>query len=405
MSKKKIVIITTAQPSTNPRMVKEYLALKQAGYQVTVLYSYAVPWALAADKQLFKEYGLDENDFILVGGSPEKNKLSYLSTRISKKLADKYFKNSKRAISRTCYHLYKKALAYPADLYIGHTLGALPAAVHAAKKHRSKAGFDAEDFHRGEMTMGKFLFDKNAQIESRYFPNLDYFIAASPMVTDQYRKLFPAIPGICINNFFSLRFLNDTLHKRGEGQLKLWWFSQKIGRGRGLEDVIKAVGLIKNKNISLDLLGNITDEMKTYLRDLADQSGMMQDQLHFSLPLPENELFHKARQFDIGLALETGLSDNLKFCLANKIFTYLLAGNAIIFSDTPAQKAFWEEHPGCGSLYERENLEQLAAIIKAYLENRSLLQTQQEQSLKLSAEKLNWELESAKLVNWVGKFI
>jgi len=44
---KKIVIVTTGQLSTNPRMLKEVDALLGQGHQVKVLYSY---WAVVGGK-------------------------------------------------------------------------------------------------------------------------------------------------------------------------------------------------------------------------------------------------------------------------------------------------------------------------------------------------------------------
>lgn len=400
---KRIVIITTAQPSTNPRMVKEYLALKQAGYQVKVLYSYAVPWALAADKQLFSEYQLDQSDFQLVGGSPVSDSFSYLQTRVTKKIADKYLKKSLFALSRTSYYLLKAAKSVPADLYIAHTLGALPAAVAAGRKHRAKVGFDAEDFHRGEMTMGRSLFEKNSAVEEAYFPHLDFFTAASPMITEQYSRLFPKVPGICINNYFPSRFLNPKREANDSPELKLWWFSQKIGPGRGLDEVIKAIGLTKNRNIILTLLGNVTEEMKKSLFEWVAAAGMDAGQITILPPVPEHQLFVEARKYDIGFAVETGASDNLKYCLANKIFTYLLAGNAIVFSDTPAQKAFLEQHPGIGTAYSRLDTSALADILSAYANDRDLLFRHQRGALLCAKEVCNWERESQILVDWVAQ--
>lgn len=50
----KILLLTTAQPSTNPRLVKEAEALSEAGYWVKVLYCYRADWALKADREILK---------------------------------------------------------------------------------------------------------------------------------------------------------------------------------------------------------------------------------------------------------------------------------------------------------------------------------------------------------------
>ena len=49
----KIVLITTGQPSCNPRIVKEADALSAAGHEVIVVYNYFIKWA-------------DENDQLLL---------------------------------------------------------------------------------------------------------------------------------------------------------------------------------------------------------------------------------------------------------------------------------------------------------------------------------------------------
>lgn len=402
---KRIVIVTVGQPSTNPRMFKEYLALKGAGYDVKVMYAYNVPWATKADKKLFAEYGISEEDFMLVGGSPEKDKGTYLLSRIIKKLADKYFPTSIFAISRASFWLFRQVHRQNADLYIAHTLGAFPAAIRAAKKNGVKVGFDAEDFHRGEMTMGKSIAAKNTRIEQAYFPKVDYFTAASPMITDQYRKLYPGIPGECINNYFPRKFLQQPATVHAGAPLKLWWFSQKIGRGRGLEVVISAMGQLANKDVQLTLLGNITEEMRSYLAEQMKAQNLDESQLTILEPVAENELYQIGSNYDIGLALETGKSENLQYCLANKIFSYLLSGNAIIFSDTPAQRQFWEENKNIGGLYERDRIDQLAAILQRYLDDRSLLQQHRNAARTVAETKYNWEKESEKLVSFVRRFL
>jgi glycosyltransferase involved in cell wall biosynthesis len=55
--------------------------------------------------------------------------------------------------------------------------------------------------------------------------------------------------------------------------LKLFWFSQSIGFERGLEDVIEAIGLLKNQKIELHLLGSFTAALKSAFEKFADEKG------------------------------------------------------------------------------------------------------------------------------------
>ena len=90
---KKIVLITTGQPSTNPRIIKEADALQAAGFDVTLLYSHFINWATEADKSLLKDVAWK---YKMTGGSPFQNKGLYTFTRLRFKLArlmNKYFGN------------------------------------------------------------------------------------------------------------------------------------------------------------------------------------------------------------------------------------------------------------------------------------------------------------------------
>jgi hypothetical protein len=154
--KSKIVLISSGQPSLNPRLVKEADALTEAGYEVTVLYAYWNEWGTKYDELLLSK---KKWKAVRVGGDPQKQFLTWFFSRLihkaSKAILEKagnfnYF--SEYAIARASYFLIKEAKKHKADLYIGHNLGALPATVKTAKFYKKPCGFDAEDFHRQEIT-------------------------------------------------------------------------------------------------------------------------------------------------------------------------------------------------------------------------------------------------------------
>lgn len=55
LTAKKIVLVTSGQPSLNPRLVKEADALVEAGYEVTVIYQYWNEWGTDLDKVLLPQ--------------------------------------------------------------------------------------------------------------------------------------------------------------------------------------------------------------------------------------------------------------------------------------------------------------------------------------------------------------
>lgn len=402
----KIVILTTGQPSTNPRMIKEVDALLGEGYSVKVLYSFWAHWANMTDKKLISAY--PPGTFMEVGGNPFNSKIVYNLSRI-------FYKTVKAScgvftflqdysLARTSFLLLNKAVKQNADLYIAHTLGALPAAVKAASKRKVPCGFDAEDYHSGESATSSM--QRTIHIQKKYFRRLTYITAASPLIADAYRQLFPQLAPVVVNNVFSKRFLVTNIQPYTKGDdLKIFWFSQTIGKKRGIEDIIIAIGKSANVNIQCTLLGSCSDDIRSYLLHLADENNVKAGQLSFSGPVDPEQIFKIASEHHIGMATETGKDENNKIALSNKIFTYLLSGMAIVASNTPAQEKFMKEYPGTGKLYKIGDYDGLAKIFLSLLNNENELNNCRSTSLDLADKKLNWENESGKFLSVVRSVI
>jgi glycosyltransferase involved in cell wall biosynthesis len=399
--RKKIVIVTTGQPSTNPRMVKEYQALKRAGFEVTVLYSYWVDWAVKTDEILFEKGDLDRNDFILIGGSPSHHRQQYWFSRIIHKVSRQMMGFwpglfAAFAIARPAYFLWRASRKIKADLYIAHNLGALPPAVWAARKHKAAAGFDLEDLYSGQFDPS---FDKMhataVYLERKFLPACNFLIAASPLIAEAYEPLVNrSIP--VINNVFSKAFLQTPV-KRVDKTLRLFWFSQTVGENRGLETIVQAIKLLPDYNIQFHVMGSCSDDFRQRLSNMAHRS----EAIHFLPPVPADDLFSVAASYDIGMASEVPHNENRDRCLTNKLFVYLTAGNCVLASDTKAQRLFMEQHPGIGHLYGHNNPEELAGYLEAFYNEPDHLQQCKQQAYDLAIKKYNWESEEGLLLSQI----
>ncbi|GAB2983614.1 glycosyltransferase family 4 protein [Mucilaginibacter puniceus] len=400
----KILLITSGQPSLNPRLVKEADALANANYEVTVLYAYWNDWGTKFDEEQLPD---KKWKAIRVGGDPVQKPSIFLLSRILHKAAKSLYKSTgiqflaEPAATRSTYFLIQEAKNHKADLYIGHNLGALPAAVIAAKKHKAKCGFDAEDFHRQEVSddVNSLHYKLTKYIEDKYLIQTDYITASSPLITSEYKLLYPNTNIATILNVFPKSTDVDVKSTNKKGPVKLIWFSQTVGKKRGIENIIKALQLL-NKSFELHLLGNASDTIKTEFVDLAQNTAKS---LFFHPPIAPDKLVEFISQFDIGLACETGFSLNNTMALSNKIFTYLQAGLAILSSDIPSQKQLVEQNPGIGSVYENNNIDSLISILSEYEANREMLIHKRQAALKLGQEKYNWENESRVFLNIVNK--
>ena len=401
---KKIVLISSGQPSVNPRLVKEANALVLAGFDVSVIYSFWTNWAWEMDQQLFSTVAWKP---VLAGGSPYIGNAVYTFSRLRFKLvrliANKLtlkFGIAELAQGRASVELLRKAKSTKADLYIAHNLAALPVAARASNHHKTKCGFDAEDFHRQEVSDSSldFNFRSSKFLEDKYLCRCAYISAASPLIAKAYNQLYPRLNPIVINNVFEVRHL-QKISKRSDNNLKLFWFSQTIGKNRGLEDVIGALNILSNKSIELHLLGSSNIETENYFSGLFTHNKA---NLVFHKPILSQEIFSFSAQFDIGLALESNTPLNRDICLTNKIFSYLTSGLAIIASNTTAQKVFFENNEGTGFVYQIGNAEELAGKIDYLFQNRNILKDCKVKATQLATDKYNWELESAKFLTIIS---
>jgi glycosyltransferase involved in cell wall biosynthesis len=398
MGQKKVLLITSGQPSLNPRLVKEADALANTGYNVTVLHTYWNNWGADFDKKLLPA---KKWQAVCVGGDPANKRRVYFLSRLISKIAQSVSNKTKGklmadwAAARATYFLIREAKKHQADLYIGHNLGALPAVVAAARANNKPCGFDAEDFHRNETSDDSANADVvlKTKVEDKYLPLLNYFTTSSPQIAEAYQVLYPLLKINTLLNVFPAG-QNKIRHRKDPGPLKLLWFSQTIGPNRGLQDIVGAMQLLDKEPYELHLLGSKLHTSPNFIKTLTG-SGI---NLQMHDPIHPDDLTAFAGRFDIGLALEPGFSINNNLALSNKIFTYMQAGLAIVASDTAAQQDLLSKNPTIGRLYPKGNAKALAAVLANYNQDREKLISTQNEALRLSHSQYNWEVESQKFL-------
>ena len=173
----KVLLISSGQPSTNPRLVKEAIAFADIGCIVKVIYCHVTCWADRFDDEIISING--NIQWIRVGTSKLDSRLLFLLFSIRKKVWTIVNKNLGDILGAALkssvlfsQELRKEALKHNADLYIGHNLGAIRAVIDASKKYSAKRYFDFEDFHRGEDLINSLHWNRVEKIENKYAPKL-----------------------------------------------------------------------------------------------------------------------------------------------------------------------------------------------------------------------------------------
>ncbi len=406
----RIVLVTSAQPSANPRLIKEVMILHSQGFQLTVIWCPLSIWADSFDQELFIKY--PDIKWVKAGYHFRLQKFGFLYARIRQKIWHFVFKliGSRfdapiKSLVLYSQELNSLALKHKADLYIGHNLGALPAIFSASKYYNAKSIFDFEDYHRGELKDFSIQTNKIKLIESKYIPFVSAITAASPAIAQAYSIEFPNKSISTINNCFPYSYALDRLRDFPTKPLKLFWFSQYIGKNRGLENVIKTMSAFSKHEVTLTLLGAATIEIKEYFQDLFDKSKLSTNDLIFIDPVFEKDIVSIASMHHIGLASEPGRDINNELALSNKIMMYLLAGNALICSDTISQKSFLNENPNIGLLYMKDNSLDLSEKLKMYILNPALLANHRKNALELAKTRYNWDIEQYQFLDNVKSLL
>jgi hypothetical protein len=191
-----------------------------------------------------------------------------------------------------------------ADLYVAHYTGALAAAVPAAKKNRCLVAFDAEDFESGyyHNESGPQAVDRLIeQVERKYLPACCYVTAASPGIAAAYMTKYGISMPTSILNVFSLAERPQQFRTTvSNGPMRLYWFSQTVGWGRGLEDVVRAMGKLRDCEIELHLERIGCPDHWRHLRDLAASNGVHSRAIVLHAPAPSSEMIRAAAEFDWG---------------------------------------------------------------------------------------------------------
>jgi glycosyltransferase involved in cell wall biosynthesis len=141
----------------------------------------------------------------------------------------------------------------------------------------------------------------------------------------------------------------------------------------------------------------------TVLPQLKEMTKQMQlqDRITFvPRQTPEN-LFNYTSLADIGMAIDTDQSANLRFSLPNKIFEYIKAGTPMVVSNL-VERANIVKTYDVGEIASTVTPESIAEAIKKLALPERLSQCRE--NCKTAAQELTWENEEKVLEEIYGRF-
>jgi glycosyltransferase involved in cell wall biosynthesis len=140
----------------------------------------------------------------------------------------------------------------------------------------------------------------------------------------------------------------------------IYWFSQTLGNGRRLEDLIAALPLLKHE-AEIHLRGKPVSGFEKWLSYRTPEAWRGRIMVH---GLVSNaELLSRISEHDIGFAGETPLIRSRDLTVTNKILFYLLAGLAVVASETGGQREVASQAPSGVFLYRPGDASALARVL------------------------------------------
>lgn len=183
---------------------------------------------------------------------------------------------------------------------------------------------------------------------------------------------------------------------RGTGEaVRLHWFSQTIGPGRGLELLFAALSQL-TVSVEVHLRGHCSPQNQSWLAQHIPLGWA--NQVHIHPTVPNDELPARIAENDIGLALEQPHPPSRNLTITNKLFQYLQAGLAVIATDTAGQREVFQRFPAIGQVVEAQDATALAAAIEALVCHPAQLRSAQAAARQAAETQFCWELESQTLV-------
>ncbi|MSU58681.1 MAG: hypothetical protein EXS35_10980 [Pedosphaera sp.] len=395
---KRICVVTAGHLSTCPRMLKAADTLQEAGYRVRVVSANYVPWAREADAYLRQSRSWAWSVF-----DYEKSRASFnhfktgLRYHLARKLARVLGPErtglalAARAYSRAHPELFRLAVSEPADFIYGGTGVGISVAAAAARRLGVPFALDLEDYHSAEQdesAEARLAHSLVSNIERRTLRDAAFLTAGSEAIAAEYRRRY-GVAVFPLNNVFPLPARAPDFSMSPAGELRFVWLSQTVGGGRGLEEAVEAIGLA-DIAARLTLRGTAAAGYLESFREFAKRAAPRLQVEHFP-PSPSADVVDLCRGNDIGLALEQAHVLNRALCLCNKPFTYLLAGLAVVFTDTPGQRPLAEDLGGGALFYKIGEARQLAAGLKAWADDPEALLKARRAAWDGARRRWHWE--------------
>lgn len=406
----RIIIVSGIQLSTNPRVVKEADTLAAAGYDVEIVGVTLEPALAERDRQLSEGKLWTYTTLFDASSAAWSDRLKFLAARVRlrfwREVHARFGVSNPRQLGIAGPEILRHCLDHFADLYIVHNPQALWVGVKLSKRGRV-VGVDMEDWY-SEMLLPEdrrgHAIESLRRWEKIMLREAAYSTTTSHRLSEALASSCHCAPPAVLYNTFSWRERDaidgKVLDRVNPALLSLCWFSQVVGRGRGLETLMDALAGVRVP-FEIHLRGHCRPDYRQLL--LARAPEAWKERIHFHPQVPHAELISRIAEHDFGLAAEIPYSRNTQLTITNKLHHYLLAGLPVVASDTDGQREVAALANGAVTIFEAGSASALAAVLNSILADRDNLRTGRERALLAAERFFCWERSAPVLLQCVAE--
>ena len=282
------------------------------------------------------------------------------------------------------------------DLLVANDLDTLLPNYLVSKLKRLPLIYDSHEYFTGVPELQNRHLVKGfwRSLEKMILPRLKNVITVSEPIAALYEKMYQVRPLVVRN--ISKRAVHVIPYTREEigipsDALFLILQGTGINIDKGAEELIDAVS--KTDGVALLIVGSgdVVPKLKYMVSEL--NLGL---KVKFIDNVPWEKLMKYTKAADVGMCLEKDTNLNYRFSLPNKLFDYIVAGIPVIAGDLPESAKIIREN-SCGLIIECVTPGNIIKAVSELRGDSGRLAELRRNSVK-AAEKLNWDIESGKVV-------
>ena len=281
-----------------------------------------------------------------------------------------------------------------ADVFHSHDLNTLYVGAMCKRRTGSALVYDSHELATERNRMTFWWKQWATWNERKWIKAADAVIVASPSWTGWLRKKYAGLIAP-ITEIINVPPIEEVHPRDLRAELgidagdRILLYQGSIQENRGIEQAIEATLLLDRAVMVVVGYGYHRPTLEKMIRDRG-----LDDRVKFFGPIPNHELVDWTAGADIGMANIINSSVSYYTSLPNKLFEYIMAGVAVIGSDSPEIGRIVEA-TGVGEVCDPADPEALADAARTLLSD---LETYRSRTADAAAQ-YNWSVEEKKLLS------